>query len=346
MFFNKLLSFFKNWSKALLIAGIIILILRLFLFDTYTVTNNLYEPALQSGDFVIINKAKHGSRLPITILSIPFTNIYSDIISLPEIRIPGFSNFKRNEFVLFNYPIENDAPVDKKSKYIKRIVALPGDTLEIIDKSVYINKLLLDTIECLKYNYRITLNKNEVILPEQIEKYDITNFQEVSDVGIFDITLSKQFADSLSTQKNIKTLRVLKELRNESSEMIFPQSKLIMWNKDYFGPLTIPKQGDTIVLNENNFEIYKRLIEVYENNQLYEKEKKYYINEIQIEKYVVKNNYYFVLDDNRDNAKDSRYWGFLPENHIIGTPSFIWLSIDKSDSSFNLIRWDRIFNSM
>ncbi|OFX47499.1 MAG: hypothetical protein A2046_07555 [Bacteroidetes bacterium GWA2_30_7] len=346
MFLEKLLSFIKNWFKALLFAGLIILVLRIFIFDTYTVTNNLLEPTLQTGDFVAINKIKHGSRLPISILSIPFTNLYSDLISLPYLRIPGFSKINRNELVLFNYPLESDIPIDKKTKYIKRIVAIPGDTLEITDKTVFINKILIDTIDCLKFNYRVTLNKKEYFLPEQIEKYDITNIQEISEEGIYDITLSKKFADSLSTQKNIKYIRVLKELRGEGSDLIFPQSKFVMWNKDYFGSLIIPKKGDTIFLNQNNFEIYNRLIEVYEKNDLYEKDSKYYINEVQTNKYVIKNNYYFVLDDNRDNAKDSRSWGFLPENHIIGTPSFIWLSINKSDSFLNKIRWERIFKSL
>lgn len=346
MILGRVLSFIKNWIKALIFAGIIILILRIFIFTTYTVTNDLLDPTLKSGDFVIINKIKYGARLPITILSVPFTDIYSELLSLPYTRISGISNIKRNELILFNYPVENDLPIDKKTQYIKRVVGLPGDTLIITDKSAFVNEALIDTLDYLQFNYRITFNKGEYFTPEQINEYEISNIQEVSDQEIFDITLNKKFADSLSSQKNIKHLRVLKELKGEGSELIFPQSRFIMWNKDYFGEIVIPKQGDTITLTENNFEIYKRLIDVYENNTLYEKDNKYFINEIQTEKYVIKNNYYFVMDDNRDNAKDSRYWGFLPENHIIGTPSFIWLSIDKSDSFFKLIKWDRIFKSL
>lgn len=346
MFLGKLLSFFKNWIKALIFASIIILALRLFVFTTFTVTNNLLEPSLSSGDFVIINKVKYGARLPITVLNIPFTDIYSDFISFPYLRVPGFAQIKRNDLVLFNYPVENDIPIDKKTQYIKRVLGLPGDTLEITDKSVFVNEILADTTDHLKYNYRVTFSKGEYFTTEQIVKYDITNIQEVSDAGIFDITLGKKFADSLANQKNIKYIRVLKELRGDGSELIFPQSRFIMWNKDYFGSIAIPKQGDTITLTENNFDIYKRLIEVYEKNVIYEKDNQYFINEIQTNKYVIKNNYYFVLDDNRDNAKDSRYWGFLPESHIIGTPSFIWLSIDKTDSFFKMFRLKRIFKSL
>lgn len=346
MFLGKLISFFKNWLKAIIFAGIIILVLRIFVFTTYTVTNNLLEPTLKSGDFVLINKFKNGARLPITVLSVPFTDIYSELFLFSYFRIPGYSKIDRNELVLFNYPLESDITIDKKTKYIKRIVALPGDTLTITDKTVFINEILTDTITSLKFTYRVTLDKDVYFLPEQIEKFEITNINEVSDFGIYDISLSKKYADSLAAQPNIKYLRILKDIRGEGCELIFPQNKFIIWNKDYFGSLIIPKKGDTITLTEYNFEIYKRLIEVYENNELYEKDGNYYINDVQTNKYIIKDNYYFVLDDNRDNAKDSRHWGFLPESHIIGTPSFIWLSIDKSDSFFSTIRWNRIFKSL
>jgi len=335
----------KEWIKAVIIAVLIALFIRTFIIQSFTVTTSHMESSLYSGDYIFVNKLKFGARGPITLLSLPFTNsIYSDIIKLPYWRMPAFGNIKRGDVVVFNYPIENDPPIDKKSRYIKRLIGLPGDTLLIDDKVSYINGETRDSLYDLKFKYRIVTN-GEHFTDSILEKYNITEGGIVADMGIFDFFVSHKIADSIKNLDFVNTVRELQEIRGENCSNYFPKSNYINWNKDYYGPVVIPKEGVTVDINYENIVLYKRIIEIYENNNLFIDGRKVLINNQEANTYTFKNNYYFVADDNRDNAKDSRHWGFLPENHIIGVASFIWFSIENSEEGSS-VRWNRIFNSI
>ena len=164
-------------------------------------------------------------------------------------------------------------------------------------------------------------------------------------MGIFDFFISPDISDSILNLSFVNNVRILKEFPSESSWSYFPQSNYFNWNKDYYGPIIIPQKEKTVQINPRNIALYKRIIEVYENNKLFIDGDKIIINGIETNSYTFKNNYYFVIDDNRDNAKDSRFWGFLPESHIIGTASFIWYSSEHTKSG-RAIRWNRIFKGI
>jgi signal peptidase I len=331
----------REWIKAIFIAFILILLFRVFAFQSFTVDNSKMESSLLPGDFVLINKLSSGARLPITLLSLPFSNnIYSELIKLPYFRFPGFTGINNNDLIIFNYPIEKDLPIDKKYQMLSRCIGIPGDTIAIIDKKIFINgKILEDPAYC-KYRYRV-ISKNE-LKPDFIKKYEINEGGLIAQPNIYDFFTTPAISKQILNDSNIKSINLIKVRKGVEFTPFFPQSKYYGWSLDYFGPLTIPSVGKTITFNNKTIDLYKKAIEEYENNSVEIRGDTIYINNKATNSYTFKMNYYFVMDDNRDNGKDSRYWGLLPESHIIGKASFVWFSFGKSENSSS-IRWSRLF---
>jgi len=331
-----------EWLKALLIAFILILLIRLFAFQSFTVDNSKMESSLFPGDFVLVNKLGSGARLPITLLSLPFfgEKTYSDLIQIPYIRIPGFGGIDYNNLIIFNYPIEKDQPVDKKTQMVSRCIGLPGDTIAIIDKKVFINGKNVNDPENCKYRYRV-ISKKE-LKSDFINSYNITEGGLVAQPNIYDFFITPVISKQLLSDSNVKSINLIKVIKGVEYTPFFPQSKYYGWSLDYFGPLTIPAKGKSISFDNKSIDLYYKAIEEYENNSVKILNDTVYINNKAANSYTFKLNYYFVMDDNRDNGKDSRYWGFLPENYIIGKTSFVWFSFGKSNNS-STIRWNRLF---
>jgi signal peptidase I len=283
--------------------------------------SKMMEKTIVEDELVYINKTKFGIRFPITLLSVPFfSNLYSPLIQLPYFRIPKFSGINHNHLIAFNTPGLNDLPIDKKPILVKRCVGLPGDNLQIQNKKVFINQKEIENPVNIQHNYRITTNGCDSMLftTETIRKYGITQINLVAEIGVYDLPLTKKNAQKLKTEPYIMNLRKKEVIKGNGFNTIFPQSGYFHWNKDYFGAVSIPKKGATVSLNHKNIYLYKKIIEIYESNFFEIKQNKIFINNSETQTYTFKKNYYFVLDDNRDNANDSRHWGFLPEDHIIG----------------------------
>ncbi|MGQ9848077.1 MAG: signal peptidase I [Bacteroidales bacterium] len=339
---KKSTIFFSNsWIKAFFIALAILWIIRTFLFEFAIVNDNKMENSLYPGDIIYINKLTPGPRMPITLLSIPFfgnkfpfTTIpsYIDLIELPYFRI-NIKNIKRNDIIAFNYPIESDPPIDKKTVLFKRCIALPGDTLNIHDKKIFINNLLLSDNPNCKFRYRLV--STAPLDSTFFAKYQISEHFYIAKPNIYDIHTTKNFADSIAKDSLIKKIHILKILDLPKFTKIFPYSPYFSWSTDYFGTIIIPKKGDKITLTSKNIYFYKDIIEKYENNNLeIIQDTIFKINNNITKVYCFKYNYYFVLDDNRDCAKDSRYWGFLPETHIIGKAAFVLFNVGSKSSRF------------
>jgi len=301
------------------------------------------EGSLKQGDCIFINKLGFGARMPITLLSSPFSDNYVEWLQLPYIRIPGFSGIKHNDVLLFNYPSENDCPIDKKTKYIKRCVGLPGETIEIENNIIIINSKEINNPKELQFTYRVIPN-DEKLSSDFVVKYDISEGRIITD-GIYDFELTTKTAEEIANDSKIKSVKILRKLTVENKYLIFPQNRKFRWNIYNIGPIKIPKKGMSIQLDSENIYLYQRIIEKYEGNTLQIlDDNSILINGQKATQYNFKQNYYFVLDDNRDTGKDSRYWGFLPEDHIIGKASFIWFSINKNKSGNT--RWNRILKSI
>lgn len=334
----------KEWGKAISISFLCVLFLRTFLFEISPVSSPSMEKSLLTGDFMLINKLSYGPRIPKTILSFPFVNQkwYSPLISLPYIRLFGTPDVERNDVLVFNYPIDDEHPVDHRTYFVKRCVALPGDSFKIVDGDIYINNKRMDLPSGIQFNYHI---KSDSVLDSLfIAKYKLTEGGKISDNNDYSFTLTQELADTLKSKIFISVIEKNNEKKEMWDEFVFPFNDHYKWNVDNYGPLKIPAEGDTIHLDSINLCLYKRIISNYEENTLEIKGDSILINGNPTNIYVVKQNYYFMMGDNRHNSQDSRHWGFVPEDHIIGKASRIIYSSDKLNGTG--IRWSRFFQAI
>lgn len=319
-----------EWVEALLFAVIVVVPLKLYFFNLYMIPSSSMENTLLVGDYIYVNRLAYGPKMPITPIAFPFvqhtmpfsedTPSYVDWIQFKAKRLKGFTTPKAGDVVVFNYPegdtvalIEPTAsyydlirmygrenvrsqskiayrPVDKRENYIKRCVAIAGDSLKVVNDTVWVNGIVAQS------------PKGLIIEP----------------MGKLPVT-----------------------------DAVFPHDpKNYPWTHRNYGPIWVPKAGVTVNIDLDNLPLYERIIKNYEGNSLEVINNEIFINGIKSNSYTFKMDYYFMMGDNRDNSLDSRFWGYVPEDHIEGKASFIWLSIEPNKSIFNGIRWDRIFTKI
>ncbi len=334
----------KEWLKAIFISFFVVLIIRSFFFEISPVSSPSMEKSLMTGDYMFINKLSYGPRLLKTVFSIPFINqrYYSDIVTLPYVRLFGTPDVERNDVVVFNYPLEDEHPVDHRTYFVKRCMALPGDSFKIVDGLVYVNNKLIDNEENLQFNYHFKSDK--VIDSTFTSRYNLIEGGKISDNNDYSFTLTKSLFDTLKSKTYITEIEKNHEKIGMWDEFVFPFNEHYKWNVDNYGALKIPAKGDTVKLDTLNLCIFERIISAYEGNTLEIKGDSIIINGEYRTTYVIKQNYYFMMGDNRHNSQDSRHWGFVPEDHIIGKATRIVFSNDKLYRTG--IRWNRIFQSI
>lgn len=233
-------------------------------------------------------------------------------------------------------------PIDRRDNYVKRCVATPGDVFEIRSNQIYINGQAVENPKDIQHNYRITTNG--IALNDRFfERLGIAKADQSGIAPNYHLPLTKEMAEKVKAMSFIKSIEIAEEIPNGSGFQAFPFSSDYNWSRDNFGPLTMPKAGETIDLNLKNLVIYDRIITAYEGNKLEVKNEQIYINGELANSYTFKMNYYFMLGDNRHKSADSRYWGFVPEDHIVGKPILVWLSLDTDKSFPANIRWNRFF---
>jgi signal peptidase I len=350
---KKIKAYILQWIKALLYALITVVIVKAFFFWVYVVPSTSMEKTLLPGDLIFVNKMAYGIRMPITPLTfplshnkMPFNNqikSFSDIIRFPYLRLFK-SEVERNDVVVFNYPRENDLPIDHRAFYIKRCIGLPGDKLQIKNKEVFINNESLAYPKNVEFNYKVYSNKE--LVNDTLLKYGITEGGRVGGKGFYQLTLSDSAKNSLLEQDYIGSVRSVKIDPEGYADYIFPYNKKYKWNIDYFGEVTVPKKGEAVVLDTFNIHIYQRIIEIYEGNKLEIKDSDILINNEISNSYTFKLDYYFMMGDNRHNSSDSRFWGFLPEDHIVGKATSVVLSVNKNTSAKGKYRWERFFSGI
>jgi signal peptidase I len=237
-------------------------------------------------------------------------------------------------------------PVDKRTNYVKRCVAIPGDTIEIEHGQVYINGKKQKHFEDMQYNYIVKTNGtklNPVILDRMgISRTDRSYNPSAS---LYHMPLTRENLQKIQNFSNVVNVRKYESTNSKAVQYdIFPIDKKFPWTEDNFGPLYVPKKGETIKITLENLPLFERVIDTYERNDLLVKDSTIFINGEKAEEYTFKMDYYFMMGDNRHNSADSRYWGFVPEDHVVGKAVFIWLSIDKYGRFLNKVRWNRMFS--
>lgn len=375
-----------EWLDAIVFAVIFVTFLQTFFLRAFVIPSASMEGTLLAGDHVFVSNYTYGPRMPQTPLTIPFTHnvifgkeSYSTLVKSKYKRLKGLRGVKRGDIVVFNFPngdtvLTKDPaadyyalcrqfgkeytvsrlgpikvrPADKTDHYVKRCVALPGDTLSIVDGQVFIDSDTQESWDGVQQSYTVITAGKEI------------NSKLLSKLGIegdahFDRNLpgyrglDLRVKDVRALEGNPAVVNVIPEVdvyppdAPDSYKTIFPFVRNFEWTRDNFGPLWIPAAGTTVRLNADNLPLYERIIRDYEHHELKVDDGSIVIDGQIAENYTFLQDYYFMMGDNRHNSLDSRYWGFVPEDHIVGTPMFVWLSTDPTKSFPANIRWDRFF---
>jgi len=316
--------------------------------------------------------------VPLVHNTLPFFNCksYTELVQWGYHRLPGFGHIERNDVVVFNFPAgdtvalevqqdqdyysllrnyNNDRafvknnftvlsrPVDKKENYIKRCVGIPGDTIEVRGGYLYVGNKLSKQYPHAKMTYTIATN-GQVSLDEFVEEQDMNpeelNYDPNSKMYI--ANLSNDQVAAIKKMNGVIAIAPFVLDKNDTRDNAFPNDTAnFKWNRDFYGPFIVPKAGQQVTLSLQNIALYQRIIANYEHNNLDIKDGKIFINGKEATTYTFKMNYYWMMGDNRHNSADSRYFGFVPDDHIVGKAWFVWLSFGNKG-----IRWNRLFRSI
>jgi signal peptidase I len=349
----------REWLDAAVFAIVAATIIRTFFIEAYTIPTPSMEKSLLVNDYLFVSKMHYGPRIPMTPLAIPFVHhttpivggkSYIESVKWPYKRIWGFSQIERNDDMVFNWPQdhENNRPVDKKENYIKRCVGLPGDTLEIKDRVLFINGQPGYKPKYQQFVYQVGMYPTG---------YDI-GAEVADDLGLYNITndrnepIPNYYSLTDDDVKNLKAIpNVIVRLADTfggrmnkgmaQADIFTHDTTNFKWNQDNFGPMWIPKKGATVAITPQNIALYRTIITEYEGHTLDETKFPFIIDGKVASTYTFAMNYYWLMGDNRHNSLDSRFWGFVPEDHVVGKAWFIWMSYDKHG-----IRWKRLLRSV
>lgn len=363
----------NDWIDAIVFAVIVVTFINTFFFQAFKIPSSSMERTLLTGDHLFVSKLAYGPRVPQTPLTVPFTHnvifgkeSYSTLVQNDYRRLKGFRNVRHGDCVVFGFPHGDTVlrkapaedyhalvrmlgqqtvdglgeivvrPSDKKDHYVKRCVALPGDTLEVRDGLVWVNGEKQEVYDGVQLSYRVTTN-GQRINSKTLDKLGVNPSEIYFDQSMPGypalILTEKMLAEVKSLPGVVSVEDNLHRNPEACSREIFPFTENSGWTRDFYGPLWIPKKGVTVPLTEETIPLYKRIITVYENAD--------FAQAVSRGEYTFKQDYYFMMGDNRHNSLDSRYWGFVPEDHIVGRPVVIWLSTDSGRKFPNNVRWGR-----
>jgi len=354
----------REWADAIIFATVAATLIRGFLIEAYMIPTGSMERSLLVGDFLFVSKLNYGPRVPMTPIAFPFAHhtmpvtggkAYSEFIQLSYKRLPGFQKIERNDVVVFNYPMEADEPfnrpVDKRENYIKRAIGIPGDEVEMNKGVVKVNGERGFTNDDFQMAYIVFAEPNGLNPRRLIDlRLELDEINSAPEQGIYLIHMTKKEAEMLKGWSSVKEVKANIFDPEDTAESVqafpFYENDSIIWNYDNYGPIKVPEKGWTVQLDSLTLPIYKRAITVYEGHVLDEKDDGIYIDGKKTDNYTFEMDYYWMMGDNRHNSLDSRGWGFVPEDHIVGKALFAWMSWYEYGSLFSKIRWNRLFKGI
>jgi len=364
-----------SWIDAIVFALVAVYFINLYIFQNYQIPSSSLEKTLRVGDFLYVSKMAYGARVPQTPLSMPLVQhtmpewlggrkSYLDNPHWDYKRLKGWTSPQKGDIVVFNFPAGDTVclkmqnpdyyslkyyygeslvknrkdvfgeivtrPVDRRENYVKRCVGTPGDSLRIIDNVVYTmenGKWKMENVRPgVQLNYLVRTD-GHVFGGKYLDKLGVSVADRMQiDAQTWHFPLTQAMKEALRQNPHVLAIEVEPEERGGA---VYPLGHNT-WTRDNYGPIYIPRKGDKVLITEENYWIYKRIADAYE------------FQPIRIgEEYTFQMDYYWMQGDNRHNSADSRYWGFVPEDHIVGRPVFIWLSLDKDKHG---IRWNRLGN--
>ena len=368
---NPTLYTICSWIDAIVFALVALYFINIYIFQNYQIPSSSLEKSLMVGDFLYVSKMAYGARVPQTPLSMPLVQhtmpgwlgggkSYLDKPHWEYKRLKGWTSPQKGDIVVFNFPTGDTVctkmqnpdyytlcyyygknlvkarkdvfgdivvrPVDRRENYVKRCVGTPGDSLQIINNVVYVNGEQEPFREGVQLNYLVRTD-GHVFGGKYMDKLGVSVADRMQiDAQTWHFPLTQAMKEELEKNPHVLAIEVEPEERGGA---VYPLGHNT-WTRDNYGPIYIPRKGDKILITEENYWIYKRIADAYE------------MKPIAIgSEYEFEMDYYWMQGDNRHNSADSRYWGFVPEDHIVGRPVFIWLSIDKDKHK---IRWNRLGN--
>ena len=384
---NKKKSKTREWADAIIFAVIAATIIRVFFIEAYTIPTGSMERSLMIGDFLFVSKVNYGARIPMTPVAFPFAHhtmpvtggkAYWEGVQWKYRRLPGLSDIKRNDVVVFNFP-EGDTvaleaqdqnyynlvrsmghaavnsqftvtsrPVDKRENYIKRCIGIGGDVITMKNGIVSVNGKPEKLVPTGQITYAVQMKSSDV----NFAVFTDLGFDINSDISSLGQQNTYQFVGTEEMMAEVKKLDFVLSVQEDTAPAdyadisVFPQDKNRTWNVDNLGPITVPKKGWTVKLDSVTMPMYERAIGIYEGNKLEKSADGWLINGQKADTYTFKMDYYWMMGDNRHNSLDSRFFGFVPEDHVVGKALFIWMSVRDQGSFFSKIRWGRIFKGI
>ena len=355
----KTKTLWQAWGDTILFAVVAATIIRWMLLEAFTIPTTSMESSLMAGDFLFVSKMHYGPRTPMTPLQIPLTHqtvpvlgfkSYSTLIQLPMKRLWGFSEVTAGDAVVFNFPGDTNLPVDLRTNYIKRCVAVAGDTVQVLNRELLVNGQPFQKPVRLQHSYIVTLKEHELLTKEQWTELDVTEYESIGVGGQYFAQLTNEMVEKLKQIPVVASVEPY--IHNQDSiynpnSPIFPQHKLFKWSVDFFGKLWIPKEGVTIKLTPENLALYGNTIALYDNPEHAKMlNGQLYLDGKLLTEYTFKQDYYWMMGDNRHNSADSRMFGFVPADHIVGKAVFVWLALNKSEKNNRSVRWERMMRTI
>ncbi|WP_251953539.1 signal peptidase I [Salinibacter ruber] len=316
----------RQWGESLVVAVVIVLIVRSLLFDLFRIPTPSMEENLLVGDYLVVSKLHYGPRMPVS-LGIPLTSIHLPGVTFPYHRLPGFSKVQRGDPIVFNYP-PDDEPIDRKVHYVKRVIGMPGDTLSVRDKLVHIDGDPLPLGRGMQQYWTVTKSDARYQIPRRrMEEMGISEVRRTNRAETVRVLATPEGAKQMRQRSWVRSIEPYVLNSDEYNDLMYPSGR--GYTPDNYGPVHIPAKGTTVKLTDRNWAVYRPVIVRYEGHDARQMtDSTFAIDGARTSTYTFQQDYFFAMGDNRDNSQDSRFWGFVPMDHVVGKAVLTYFSWD------------------